>query len=145
MSSTAPRAPRTTKARRAGAPCCPPVGAPSSVECAPVLDAPLDEAAAAGLAARLKVLSDPGRLRLLGLIKAQPKGEACVCHLTSALGLSQPTVTHHLQVLHRAGFLARERRGVWVWYRVVPRALEAVRRALAEGTAGVGPPATMRR
>lgn len=96
-----------------------------------MLGAPLDAAAALGLAARFKVLSDPGRLRLLGLIKAQPKGEACVCILTSALGLSQPTVTHHLQVLHRAGFLARERRGVWVWYRVVPRALEAVRRALA--------------
>jgi len=110
-----------------------------------VRGAPLDEATADELAAKLKVLSDPGRLRLLGLIRAQPKGEACVCHLTSALGLAQPTVTHHLQVLHRAGFLARERRGVWVWYRVVPRALDDVRRALAQGTAAVRSPATMPR
>lgn len=111
-------------------PCCGPfVGAAGS--CPPVLDGPLGASDAHELAAKLKVLSDPGRLRLLGLIKAQPKGEACVCNLTSALGLSQPTVTHHLQVLHRAGFLARERRGVWVWYRVVPQALKVVRRALA--------------
>jgi ArsR family transcriptional regulator len=111
-------------------PCCPSTQA-AIPPCPPILVEPLDGRDAVELAGRLKVLSDPGRLRLLGLIKAQPRGEACVCNLTSALGLSQPTVTHHLQVLHRAGFLARERRGVWVWYRVVPRALAAIRRALA--------------
>lgn len=122
MSPRAPRAP--------AAPCCAPT-ASSTAGCPPILGDALAEDDALGLASKLKVLADPGRLRLLGLIKSQLGGEACVCHLTSALGLSQPTVTHHLQVLHRAGFLARERRGVWVWYRVVPQALAAIRRSLA--------------
>jgi ArsR family transcriptional regulator len=99
--------------------------------CVPGPGAPGDANGAVRLAATLKALADPARLRLLGLLRAQPDGEACVCTLTGVLGLSQPTVTHHLQVLHRAGFLARERRGVWVWYRVVPKTLAAVRRALA--------------
>lgn len=131
MSSRPPRAPPGTPAgalRRES--CCPP-SAGSIAACPPIFGEPLEGKDAAELASRLKVLADPGRLRLLGLIKSQPKGEACVCNLTTALGLSQPTVTHHLQVLHRAGFLARERRGVWVWYRVVPQALAAIRRALA--------------
>jgi ArsR family transcriptional regulator len=76
-------------------------------------------------------VADPARLRLLSLIQAQPGGEACVCHLTASLRLSQPTVSHHLKVLLDAGFLEREQRGVWAWYRVVPRALEALRGALA--------------
>ena len=54
-----------------------------------------------------------------------------MCNLIAPVGLSQPTVTHHLQVLHRAGFLERERRGIWVYYRVIPARLAAVRRALA--------------
>jgi ArsR family transcriptional regulator len=83
------------------------------------------------LATSFKALSEPARLRLVNLIQAQPGGEACVCHLVGPLGLSQPTVTHHLQVLHRAGLLTREKRGVWVYYRVVREALEALRRALA--------------
>jgi ArsR family transcriptional regulator len=83
------------------------------------------------LAASFKALSEPARLRLLNLIQSQPGGEACVCNLVEPLGLSQPTVTHHLQVLHRAGLLERERRGVWVYYRVVREALDALRRALA--------------
>jgi ArsR family transcriptional regulator len=123
------RPPSTVEVSRAE-PCCGPAAGDVGA-CPPVLGAPLAAPDAVELAAKLKVLADPGRLRLLGLIRAQPKGEACVCNLTSALGLSQPTVTHHLQVLHRAGFLARERRGVWVWYHVVPQTLRSVRRALA--------------
>jgi ArsR family transcriptional regulator len=101
----------------------PPVVLPM-LDCTPLLSgAPLDEQSAVRLAALLRVLADPGRLRLLSLIQAQPSREACVCHLTDALGLSQPTVSHHLRVLFDAGLVERERRGNWVYYRTVPRAL----------------------
>ncbi len=95
-------------------------------DCPPVTRAPLAARPATALAARLKVLAHPARLRLLSLVAAHPRGEACVCALVAPLRLSQPTVTHHLQALHRAGYLARERRGVWVWYRVVPSAVPSV-------------------
>jgi ArsR family transcriptional regulator len=99
--------------------------------CAPLSAEPLPRPAAARLAASFKALSEPARLRLLSLIQAQPDAEACVCNLIDPLGLSQPTVTHHLQVLHRAGLLHREKRGVWVYYRVERSALERLRRALS--------------
>ena len=83
------------------------------------------------LAAALKIVADPARLRLLSLIQAQPGGEACVCHLTEPLGLSQPTVSHHLKVLLEAGLVERERRGSWAYYRVVPEPLTALRNVLA--------------
>ena len=83
------------------------------------------------LAGLLKAVADPARLRLLSLIHAQPSGEACVCHLTGPLGLSQPTVSHHLRVLHDAGLLERQRRGTWVYYRVVPERLAEIREALS--------------
>lgn len=100
--------------------CCPPLSARS-----------LPKAMARRLAASFQALADPARLTLLNLIQAQPSGEACVCNLVDPLGLAQPTVTHHLQVLHRAGLLHREKRGVWVYYRVAREALDALRRALA--------------
>ena len=78
----------------------------------------------------LKTIADPARLRLLSLIQAQPDGEACVCHLTAPLGLSQPTVSHHLKVLLDAGLVERERRGSWAYYRVVPETLAALRDVL---------------
>ncbi|MFQ5668851.1 MAG: ArsR/SmtB family transcription factor, partial [Candidatus Binatia bacterium] len=83
------------------------------------------------LADSFKALADPARLRLLSFIGAQRSAEACVCHLTDSVGLSQPTVSHHLRVLHEAGLLERERRGYWVYYRVVPERLAALREALA--------------
>ncbi|MCA9316017.1 MAG: winged helix-turn-helix transcriptional regulator [Planctomycetes bacterium] len=86
---------------------------------------------AEALATRFRALADPARLRLLGLIQAQPDGEACVCNLVEPLGLAQPTVTHHLQVLHRAGLLRREKRGIWVYYQVERAALQALRETLA--------------
>ena len=105
----------------------------------PVLDftpllsgAPLDDQAASRLASLLRVLADPGRLRILSLIQAQPAREACVCHLTDALGLSQPTVSHHLRVLFQAGLVERERRVNWVYYRTVTHALADLRDALGE-------------
>jgi ArsR family transcriptional regulator, arsenate/arsenite/antimonite-responsive transcriptional repressor len=100
--------------------------------CCPVLlEAPLGEAEAVTLAAALKVLADPARLRLVSLIAAQPEAEACVCNLTGPLGLSQPTVSHHLKVLHRAGIVTREQRGRWAYFRLVPEPLRVLSEALA--------------
>jgi ArsR family transcriptional regulator len=103
--------------------------------CAPVLQARLDKASAEDLAAIFRALADPGRLRLLSFIAAQPAAEACVCHLTEPSGLSQPTVSHHLKVLNDAGLLEREKRGSWVYYRIAPERLEAIRAALAPAPA----------
>jgi ArsR family transcriptional regulator len=101
-------------------------------ECCPQLLAePLDEGAADRLAAALRVLADPARLRLLSIIGAHPNGEACVCELTGPLGLSQPTVSHHLKVLADAGLVGREQRGRWVYFWVLPEPLELLRGALA--------------
>lgn len=83
------------------------------------------------MAAIFRVLGEPARLQLLSLIAAQPEGEACVCELTAPLGLSQPTVSHHLKVMYGAGLLEKERRGNWIYYRLVPERLEALRDALA--------------
>ena len=94
--------------------------------CAPLSEAPLAAKDADQLAAALKVIADPARLRLLSLIQARPEGEACVCHLQEPLGLSQPTVSHHLKVLVDAGLLEREQRGRWAYFRVVPDQLRVL-------------------
>ena len=83
------------------------------------------------LANAFKAVADPGRLRLLSFIAAQPGAETCVCNLVEPLGLSQPTVSHHLRVLTDAGLLTRERRGTWMFYRLVPDRVEGLRQALA--------------
>ncbi len=101
-------------------------------ECCPqVLAEPLDEDEADRLAAALRVLADPARLRLLSILGAHPNGESCVCELTGPIGLSQPTVSHHLKVLTDAGLVGRERRGRWVYYWVLPEPIELLRGALA--------------
>jgi ArsR family transcriptional regulator, arsenate/arsenite/antimonite-responsive transcriptional repressor len=101
--------------------------------CPPFLAEPLAEGDAERLAGALRVVADPARLRLLGLIASRPETEACVCELTGPLGLSQPTVSHHLKVLHEAGVLDREKRGRWVFYRLNPEPLGLLRRALGTG------------
>jgi ArsR family transcriptional regulator len=85
---------------------------------------PIDESAAAGLAQVFKALADPVRLRLVSLIGAHQGGEACVCELATAFNLTQPTISHHLKVLREAGIIDCERRGTWVYYWLVPAALE---------------------
>jgi ArsR family transcriptional regulator len=100
------------------------------VSCPPLLAGPLDADEAESLATALKALADPARLRLLSLIQSQPSGEACVCHLTEPLGLTQPTVSHHLKVLLGAGLVEREQRGSWAYFRVVPGELKALRELL---------------
>ena len=103
-----------------------------SRECCPaVLDAPLDADQAEQMAAALRVIADPARLRLVSILSAAETGEACVCDLTAPLGLSQPTVSHHLKVLADAGLVSREQRGKWAYYRMVPERLELLRAALA--------------
>jgi ArsR family transcriptional regulator len=92
---------------------------------------PVDEASAAGLAQVFKALGDPVRLRLVSLIGARQGGEVCVCDLTSAFDLTQPTISHHLKVLREAGLIDSERRGTWVYYRLVPAALERMAAVLA--------------
>jgi ArsR family transcriptional regulator len=98
--------------------------------CPPVLGAPLSEEDAVELAAALKVLADPARLRLLSLIAAREGGEACACELIEPVGRSQPTVSHHLNLMADAGLLRREKRGSWVWFAVVPERLIVLRDAL---------------
>jgi Predicted transcriptional regulators len=98
--------------------------------CAPLTREPLDQDNAADLARSLKALADPARLRLISMVAAHEGAEACVCDLTEPLGLSQPTVSHHLKVLVDAGMLTRSKRGTWAYYRLVPGALDSVARLL---------------
>lgn len=99
--------------------------------CTPVRTELLDEDQAALLAASFAALSDPIRLRLLSLIAASDADEVCACDLVEPSGRSQPTVSHHMKILVDAGLVEREKRGLWVWYRLVPARLDALRAVLA--------------
>ena len=103
--------------------------------CSPLVSEPLDADAPTAIAPLLKALADPVRLRLLSLVASHADGEACVCDLNDAFDLSQPTISHHLKVLHEAGLLTRSKRGVWVYYRVDRDALGALTTLLG-GVAG---------
>jgi ArsR family transcriptional regulator, arsenate/arsenite/antimonite-responsive transcriptional repressor len=94
--------------------------------CTPLTGTPMSAEQAEQVAPLLKALADPVRLRLVSLIAASSTGEACVCDLNDAFELTQATISHHLKVLHSAGLLDREKRGVWVYYAVKPEALSAV-------------------
>jgi ArsR family transcriptional regulator len=101
--------------------------------CAPVTQGVLSREDAEHLARSFKALSDPSRVRLLSLIAAQSQGEACVCDLTDIVGLSQPTVSHHMKQLVEAGLVIREQRGKWAYYRVDDAMLSALSNALHKG------------
>ena len=94
--------------------------------CSPLSREPLSQAAADQIVPLLKALADPVRLRLMSLVASHEGGEACVCDLNDAFDLSQPTISHHLKVLHEAGLLGREKRGVWVYYRASNGALSGL-------------------
>lgn len=94
--------------------------------CNSITDGVLDAVAAERLATVLKALAEPTRLRLVSLIAGHEDAEACVCDLTAPVGLSQPTVSHHLKILVEAGLLERTQRGKWAYYRLVPAALDAL-------------------
>jgi ArsR family transcriptional regulator len=91
--------------------------------CSPLSREPISQPQAEQIAALLKALADPVRLRLMSLVASHEGGEACVCDLNDAFDLSQPTISHHLKVLHQAGLLDRSKRGVWVYYRARTEAL----------------------
>ena len=94
--------------------------------CPPLSREPLSAGQATQVAPLLKALAEPVRLRLMSLIASHPGGEACVCDLGDAFDLSQPTISHHLKVLHEAGLLDRDKRGVWVYYRARTEALASL-------------------
>jgi len=99
--------------------------------CAPLAREPLSPDEAEQLATTMKALADPARLRLLSIVAASEGSEACVCDLIEPVGLSQPTVSHHLKILTTAGFLERSKRGTWAYYKLVPGALDRVSQLLA--------------
>src|SRR5712671_2891609 len=94
--------------------------------CSPLSAQPLSMEQAEQVAPLLKALADPVRLRLLSLVASHEGGEACICDLNEAFDLSQPTISHHMKVLHEAGLVDRDKRGVWVYYRVRPQALSSL-------------------
>ena len=104
--------------------------------CSPLSREPLSQAQAEQVAPLLKALADPVRLRLMSLVASHEGGEACVCDLTGAFALSQPTISHHLKVLHGCGLLDREKRGVWVYYRARTGALADVAALIGTPVAG---------
>ncbi|MEO3856895.1 metalloregulator ArsR/SmtB family transcription factor [Acrocarpospora sp. B8E8] len=94
------------------------------LECSPPLARqPLDAEQAAGVARVFKALGDPVRLRILSIVASREGGEVCVCDITDAFEVSQPTISHHLKVLKEVGLLTSERRASWVYYKVVPETL----------------------
>ncbi|WP_328352941.1 metalloregulator ArsR/SmtB family transcription factor [Mycobacterium sp. NBC_00419] len=109
-----------------GEPCCPPLA-----------NQPLDVDWAGELARMFKALGDPVRLRILSLIASHEGGECCVCDISPAFEVSQPTISHHLKTLREAGLLDCERRGTWVYYWVIPSALEQLSAVLALDTSNL--------
>jgi ArsR family transcriptional regulator len=103
--------------------------------CSPLSRQPLSQQQADQVAPLLKALADPVRLRLMSLVASHVGGEACVCDLNDAFDLSQPTISHHLKVLHEAGLLDREKRGVWVYYRARTEALTNLGTLIGETSA----------
>ena len=94
--------------------------------CAPLAREPLSAEGAELLARALKAMADPARLRLVSIVASSSSGEVCVCDFTEPVGLSQPTVSHHLKILVDAGILAREKRGTWAYFSLVPGALDTL-------------------
>ena len=99
--------------------------------CSPVTAGVVSDDAAEALARMFKALGDPTRVKLLSMIAAAPDGEACICDMTEPVGLSQPTVSHHMKLLVEAGLATREQRGKWAYYRVAPEVLQALASALS--------------
>jgi ArsR family transcriptional regulator len=103
----------------------------------PLAHGPLDASSARKFAPMFKALGDPVRLRLLSMIASAGGGEVCVCDLTGAFHLTGPTISHHLKVLREAGLVDSDRRGTWVYYRLIPAGLTVLAALLDAGTLGV--------
>jgi len=104
--------------------------ADATARCAPLTREAMSASQADAVARSLKAIADPARLRIISIVAAAKGQEACVCDLTEPIGLSQPTVSHHLKILTDAGFLSRSKRGSWAFYRLVPGALDSLARLL---------------
>jgi len=107
-----------------------------SARCSPLTGGALDEEAAERIARVFRALGDRHRVRLLSLIAAADGGEACICDLTAPVGLSQPTISHHMKLLVEAGLVTRDQRGKWAYYRVVPETMTALSDILRSPAAG---------
>ncbi|HEX7308495.1 metalloregulator ArsR/SmtB family transcription factor [Lentzea sp.] len=103
--------------------------------CEPLSEEPLAKERAEEMATVFKALGDPVRLRLFSMIASKPSGEVCVCDLTPAFDLSQPTISHHLKLLRQAGLVDSERRGTWVYYRARPETADRMAALLASVSA----------
>ncbi len=103
--------------------------------CSPLAREPMTADRAAQVAPLLRALGDPVRLRLMSMVLSHEGAEACVCDLLPAFDLSQPTISHHLKVLHEVGLLDREKRGVWVYYQARPEAMSAIGSLFADALA----------
>lgn len=114
---------------------------PETPCCSPLVREPLTEDWAGDLARMFKALGDPVRLRLLSLVASHEGGEACVCDISESFDLSQPTISHHLKVLRSAGLLDCQRRGTWVYYWVLPAALQQLSAVLGEPATALQAPA----
>ena len=110
--------------------------------CGPLTGEVLSQDDAESVARSLKAVADPARLRILSMVAAHVDSEACVCDLQAPLGLSQPTVSHHLKVLVEAGFLTRSKRGTWAYYALVPGALDSVAGVFSTEMATAAAPAS---
>ena len=109
-----------------------PVLEPGTAECCPSLASePLSPGGAEELAALFKAVADPARLRLLSMIACHPGGESCVCDLTPAFDMTAPSISYHLKILREAGLISSERRGTWVFYRVMPEVMARMSVVLA--------------
>lgn len=106
--------------------------------CTPLAREPMGADQAARVAPMLKALADPVRLRLMSMVMSREGAEACACELLPAFDLSQPTISHHLKVLHEAGLLDREKRGVWVYFHARPEAIAALGSLFATTLAATG-------
>lgn len=99
--------------------------------CSPLTGGILDTPSAERLALVFKALADPARVKLVSLIAASVGGEACICDLVEPLGLSQPTVSHHMKMLVDVGLVSRDQRGRWAYYRVNSTALDRIAAAVS--------------
>lgn len=105
--------------------------------CTPLHEGEIDAERAEAMAPVVSALADPMRLRMVSMLLAAPEGCACGCDLETPLGLSQPTVSHHLKVLREAGLVEGERQGRWVYYRVITERLGELAKALTPATVSI--------
>lgn len=109
----------------------PAIGRATAECCPPLVREPLSRGTAEEMAALFKAVADPLRLRLLSLIACHPAGESCVCDLTPQFDVTAPSISYHLKILREAGLISSERRGTWVYYRVMPQAMARMSAVLA--------------